>query len=286
MAPTVSIIIPCFQADTTIVEAVNGVLNQTLTDWECILVSDDGRSYLDLLGEQGINDPRIVEHPERSNATGTVAPRNRGFEMVRGEFVADLDADDIWQPERLERLVPLADQYGCAQDLLECFGDNGVLGCSGEPDGSVTELHVADVVSFDFPFHLVVRRDRAGSQWSAHDSWVPDVIRTLLLTAKSPGAWLHEPLLRYRVSSTSMSQSLEGSRKIDAAYDDVLQNLEATYGFELNEQDRSAALRGIERKKALNLRYISEMKTVERPVPFIAWLLAYRHSGFVENRTI
>ena len=281
MAPTVSILIPCYQAKTTITETVEGVLNQTLSDWECILVSDDGTSYLDFLRKQGVSDPRIVEHPERSNATGTVAPRNRGFEMVRGEFVADLDADDIWKPERLERLIPLADQYGCVQDLLECFSEAGIMGFSGESDGSVTDLRVADVVSFDFPFHLVVRRDRAGALWSAHDSWVPDVIRTLLLTARSPGAWLHEPLLRYRVSSTSMSQSIDGSRKIDAAYDDVLQDLETTYGFELSEHDRAIAQRGIERKKTLNLRYIAEMEGEKTPVPFIIWVLANGHSGSV-----
>lgn len=285
MAPTVSILIPCYHAETTITDTIEGVLNQTLTDWECILVCDDGTSYLHFLREKGIDDPRIVEHPERSNATGTVAPRNRGFEMVRGEFVADLDADDIWKPERLERLVPLAEQYGCAQDLLECFTETGITGFSGEPDGSVTDLHVADVVSFDFPFHLVVRRDRAGALWSAHDSWVPDVIRTILLAAKSPVGWLHEPLLKYRVSDTSMSQSLDGSRKIDAAYDRVLQDLETTYGFELNEHDRSAAYRGIERKKALNLRYIAEMEGAQRPVPFITWILANGHSGSVASQT-
>lgn len=285
MAPTVSIIVPCFRAETTIVAAINGVLDQTLTDWECVLVSDDGRSYLDILSEHGIKDPRIVEHPERSNATGTVAPRNRGFEMLRGGYVADLDADDIWKPERLEKLVPLAEQFGSAQDILECFDEDDVLGFSGVPDGSVIELGVSDVVAFDFPFHLVVRRDRAGARWSAHDSWVPDVIRTMLLAGQAPVGWLREPLLRYRVSSTSMSQSLAGSRKIDTAYDDVLVNLETTYGFDLAEQDRAAAQRGIERKKALNLRYINEMESKSDPTPFLSWVLTNGHSGFSDDLT-
>ncbi len=286
MAPIVSIIIPCYRAETSIVETITAVLDQTLPEWECILVSDDGRSYLDLLAGRGIKDPRIVEHPERSNATGTVAPRNRGFEMVCGDFVADLDADDIWKPERLEKLVPLANQYGAVQDVLECFDANRILGHSGEPDGSISDLHLADVMTFDFPFHLVVRRDLAGAVWSAHDSWVPDVIRTMLFAATAPLAWLREPLLRYRVSGTSMSQSLEGSRKIDAAYDDVLANLDATYGFELSDQSRCAAQEGIKRKKTLNLRYIAEMEGAECPIPFIAWVLENGHSGFVEGRAI
>ncbi len=279
MAPTVSIIIPCYRAEPTIRETIDGVLAQTLADWECILVSDDGVSYLDVLASQGVRDPRIVEHAERTRATGTVAPRNRGFSMVRGSYVADLDADDVWRPERLERLVPLAERHGCVQDVLECFDENSVLGFSGTPDDALGELGVQDVVAFDFPFHLVVRRDRAGSLWSPHDSWVPDVIRTMLLAADTPVAWLRAPLLRYRVSATSMSQSLDGSRKIDVAYDDVLTRLNEGDSFGLSPQDRAMARRGIERKKALNQRYMREMEGVAAPQPFIAWVLSGGHSG-------
>ena len=131
MSPKVSVLIPCYNAEATIAETVEGLLAQTVTDWECILVSDDGTSYLDHLVACGIRDDRLIEHPERSHGTGTVAPRNRGMALVRGAYVADLDADDIWKPTRLERLLPLAEQHGCVQDILECFSDDGVIGWSG-----------------------------------------------------------------------------------------------------------------------------------------------------------
>lgn len=284
MAPTVSIIVPCHRAQSTIVETIEGVLAQTLDDWECILVSDDGSSYLDFLADHGISDPRILEHPERSVATGTVAPRNRAFPMARGAFIADLDADDVWKPQRLATLVPLAAQHGCAQDVLECFSGETVLGYSGGPDGSQAHLGVADIVAFDFPFHVVVRRDRAGSNWSAHDSWVPDVIRTMLIAADHPVCWLRAPLLRYRVSAASMSQSLDGSRRIDAAYGDILSRLASGDGYGLGDQDRAAARAGIERKQHLNRRYIEETDGKEDPLPFIAWLLADGHAGVAAER--
>ena len=110
MSPAVSVLIPCYNAQATIVEAIDGLLAQTVEDWECILVSDDGTSYLDLLADHGIRDARLIEHPERTRATGTVAPRNRGMSLVQGACVADLDADDVWKPTRLERLIPLAQQ--------------------------------------------------------------------------------------------------------------------------------------------------------------------------------
>lgn len=279
MAPAVSIIVPCYNCRDTICEAVESVLAQTIADWECILVSDDGTSYLDYLISQGIADPRIIEHPERSHGSGTVAPRNRGFQMARGQFIADLDADDIWKPRRLERLLPLAERHGCVQDVLECFNGLGVIGYSGATDGPDRLLDVAAVVAFDFPFHLVVRRDRAGAEWSAHDSWVPDVIRAMLLAAETPVCWLSEPLLRYRVSAASMSQSLAGSRRIGQAYGDILARLDHGDGFGLGDADRAAAHAGVSRKQSLNRRYMAAVEGEPEPMPFIEWIMANGHSG-------
>ena len=273
MQPAVSIIVPCYKCETTIEETIHGLLEQTETDWECILVSDDGKSYLEFLADKGIRDDRIVEHPERSCGTGTVAPRNRGFDLVRGRFIADLDSDDIWKPDRLSRLVPLADRFGCAQDVLECFDITGPIGCSGPIDGTEAALHPDDVLTFDFPFHLVVRRDVAGDCWSPYDSWVPDVIRAVRLAERAPIQWLRAPLLKYRVSTSSMSQSLDGAARIDAAYEDVLRALDEGDGYRLAGPTEEVMAHGIARKKALNLRYMAEMKANPHPIPFIAWVL-------------
>lgn len=279
MAPAISIIIPCYRAQGTIAETVEAVLGQTVTDWECILVSDDGTSYLEHLNAAGIEDPRVIEHPERSEATGTVAPRNRGLALATGRFIADLDADDVWKPHRLERLLPVAERYGCAQDILECFDDGSILGLSDEnADGTVEALGVAEVTAMHFPFHLVVRRDRLGDLWSAYDSWAPDVIRTMLLASTSPIGFLREALLRYRVHPGSMSQSRAGAQKIDAAYEDILQRLEHGDGFGLAEMDCAAAINGVKQKRSLNLRYLSESENLRQPLPFLSWLLARRQS--------
>ena len=274
MPPTVSIIVPCYKSQGTIGDAINSVIAQSETDWECILVSDDGTSYLDALAEQGIRDERLTEHPVRSERTGTVAPRNRGFEIARGRFIADLDADDLWKPERLARLLPLARKHGSAQDVLECFDETGILGCSAVPDGSLGQLGVADVVAFDFPFHLVVDRSVAGECWSPFDSWAPDVIRTMRIAGGAPVAWLREPLLRYRISSGSMSQSAEGSRQIDRSYAEMLAELREGGAYGLSVEDRDAAIAGIERKRALNLRHIRLAEADGQTPPFLAWILS------------
>jgi glycosyltransferase involved in cell wall biosynthesis len=84
-------------------EAVRSILEQTLEDWELIIVEDpSSRCGRDLLDD--ISDPRIRYH-RNSHRTSLVAQRNRGLSEARGEFMAVLDADDLADPTRLQRQV-------------------------------------------------------------------------------------------------------------------------------------------------------------------------------------
>ncbi len=277
--PAVSVIVPCHKAHGTIADTIESVLAQTFTDWECILVSDDGTSPLDHLKALGISDPRLIEQPERSVASGTVAPRNRGLSIARGGLIADLDADDIWLPGRLQKLVPLAHEHGVAQDVLECFSGDRILGYSGGRDGAVAFLRSADVVAFDFPFHLVVRRELMGDEWFWHDSFVQDAYRAAWLAATSPVAWLREPLMRYRAATGSASQGLAGSRRIEVSYDRVLDSLRSGEGAVFSSDDRTRVIAGFERKKALNQRHIHAVENEGAAPAFIEWILRERISG-------
>ena len=104
-APCVSAIMIFLNGEDFIGEAIESVLEQTLDDWELILV-DDGSTE----GATGIarrfaasHPGRItcIEHPGHENR-GMSASRNAGLRAARGRYVAFLDADDIWLPERLQ----------------------------------------------------------------------------------------------------------------------------------------------------------------------------------------
>jgi glycosyltransferase involved in cell wall biosynthesis len=281
MPPAVSIVIPCYEAEATIAETIEGVLAQTVTDWECILVSDDGRAYVDILRARGIADPRIREHPVRTRRTGTVAPRNRAMSMATGTFVADLDADDVWKPERLEQLLPVAASHDVCFDILECITQDGrVLGFSGYPDGDLHLLAPGDIVAFDFPFHVIARRDLLGGQWFWDDNFVPDVARTAWLACRRPVGWLRAPLLRYRVSAGSMSQSIDGSRRIDGAYGAIIAALESGAMPQIPVLHRVAVIAGLERKRALNREYMGAASSDPSTPPFLEWVLSTGRSGY------
>jgi glycosyltransferase involved in cell wall biosynthesis len=99
--PLVSIIMPCYNGEAFLAEAVGSVLGQTFRDFELIVV-DDGSTD----GSAGIlaryGDPvRVMRQANR----GVSAARNAGIEAARGNFIAFLDADDTWEPDFLEEMV-------------------------------------------------------------------------------------------------------------------------------------------------------------------------------------
>ena len=102
--PRISVIIPAYNAEKTILETIASVQNQTFSNFEIIVINDGSTdSTLQLL--EGLNDDRlyVVSYPDG----GLSVARNRGVKQARGKFIAFLDADDLWTPDKLE--LQLAD---------------------------------------------------------------------------------------------------------------------------------------------------------------------------------
>jgi glycosyltransferase involved in cell wall biosynthesis len=99
MRPKVSVIIPAYNSEAYLSEAIDSVLNQTVVPLDVIVV-DDGSAD---------DTPRILEpYRERIRVIvqenkGPSAARNRGIEAAAGDLIAFLDADDVWLPEKLEK---------------------------------------------------------------------------------------------------------------------------------------------------------------------------------------
>jgi glycosyltransferase involved in cell wall biosynthesis len=98
--PTISVIIPVYNGQKTIQETLASVLNQRFGDFEVIVVNDGSQdATLEIINS--INDYRIkvFSYPN----TGVSASRNRGIDQAKGEFIAFLDADDLWTSDKLEK---------------------------------------------------------------------------------------------------------------------------------------------------------------------------------------
>lgn len=96
--PLVSVILPAYNAEKTIAETIQSVLQQTWTDFELLVINDGSTdATVDIVSQ--IHDVRI-QILTFANA-GVVASRNRGLEKATGEWITFIDADDLWTPDKL-----------------------------------------------------------------------------------------------------------------------------------------------------------------------------------------
>lgn len=103
---SVSIIIPTFNSEKYIAQAIESILHQTYSNFEIILV-DDGSKDSTLNIAQSFNDHRIKIITNKENR-GVSYSRNRGIEAARGKWIGLLDSDDWYAPQRLEKLLSAA----------------------------------------------------------------------------------------------------------------------------------------------------------------------------------
>lgn len=99
----VSIITPVYACEQYIGQTINSVLAQSYPNWEMILVDDcTPDSSAEIIKQYQASDPRIKYVKLQQNSGAAVA-RNTGLEVAQGRYIAYLDADDIWLPNKLER---------------------------------------------------------------------------------------------------------------------------------------------------------------------------------------
>jgi glycosyltransferase involved in cell wall biosynthesis len=111
-APRVSVILPAYNAAASLPAALRSVLGQSLQEIE-VIVADDGScdGTAAVAAALALADPRVRVLPGGRNQ-GAAAARNRAMAAARGDWLALLDADDGFAPDRLARLVALGEARG------------------------------------------------------------------------------------------------------------------------------------------------------------------------------
>jgi glycosyltransferase involved in cell wall biosynthesis len=105
----VSIIVPCYKQAHYLSEALQSVLEQTYTNWECIIVNDGSPDNTELLAKQLIEKDARFKYLYKENG-GLSSARNAGVKNAKGEFILPLDADDILHPDYLKKVLPILNE--------------------------------------------------------------------------------------------------------------------------------------------------------------------------------
>ena len=125
--PKVSVVMPLYNAEAYIEQAICSVKAQSMEDWELIVI-DDGSSdaSLEIAQAFAAEDSRIQVLRNKQNM-GVSRTRNRGIALSRGEYIALLDSDDVWYPEKLRcQLARMAEEKA---DF--CYSSYAIIGADG-----------------------------------------------------------------------------------------------------------------------------------------------------------
>ncbi len=204
----VSVIMAAYNAEKTIEQSINSVLNQTYPDVELLVVDDYSQDRTVKLVENIMardNRVRLIYNKENSGVSYT---RKHGLEEAKGAWIAILDSDDIWAPEKLEKQIILQKKMNA--DLL--FTGSAFMDSDGQPidwylhaPSEVTYRHLLkqNVLSNS---SSLVRKELYEKHYAVGDGMHEDFAVWLGILKEGKRAYgVDEPLLTYRIAKSSKS---------------------------------------------------------------------------------
>ncbi|HWI18400.1 MAG TPA: glycosyltransferase [Vicinamibacterales bacterium] len=206
--PNVSVIIPAYNAEAFIADTIRSVLAQTYQDFEIIVVDDGSKD-----GTVAALEPFNGSVRVHTQANGGVAKaRNTGASLATGAFIAFLDADDLWLPQKLERQLQHASAPMTFTDRLN-IGDRGDL---PELQSLVTPMHGGDVFvrllregNFITNTSVMMRRalfDKMGGFYTGLNG-TEDWDLWIRIAERHEVGFVPEPLVKYRFHGGGISRN-------------------------------------------------------------------------------
>jgi glycosyltransferase involved in cell wall biosynthesis len=205
--PLVSVVIPAYNAERTLRATIESALHQSLQDVEVVVVDDGSTDGTASIAQAFGGRVRCI-----SVANGGVSEaRNTGIAVAEGRYVAFLDADDIWEPDKLQRQVPLLEanpdagaSYTGIRRVDDLMGTIGETPATTYPDLCEALLLYSGVVNIS---SSVVRRSVTPS-FDPRFSQCADWDYFLRLSRMTRFIAVPDLLVRYRSSSGRMSSDI------------------------------------------------------------------------------
>jgi glycosyltransferase involved in cell wall biosynthesis len=208
----ISVIIPVYNGEKTIRETIESVLNQTFSDFELIVINDGSQDLtLDIIANIEDTRLKIFSYPN----AGQAVSRNRGFSHASGEFIAFLDADDLWIPDKLESQLKALQEHpnaAVAYSWTNFIDEMGHYLCNSS-NRTVNGDAYAELLLYNFldsGSNPLIRRQALAQVGGFDKELVPaeDWDMYLRLAARYHFVAVPLPQILYRVSTNSQSTNV------------------------------------------------------------------------------
>jgi len=207
----VSVVIPAYNAASTVAEAVDSALAQTISDVEVIVVDDGSTDSTAKRAERGDERVSIIRTPNQ----GVSAARNQGVAQAQGRLVAFLDADDLWERSKLERQIdaiesdPTTTMAVTGSRVVDPHGATVEIRTPWESDDPCRDLLLNSMVMGHVSSALIRREEleRIGgfdTRFSQCADW--DFFMRVAIGGKLSA--VPEPLVIRRIHGTNMSSDI------------------------------------------------------------------------------
>lgn len=211
----VSVIIPAYNCARYIRQALDSALAQDVPA-EILVIDDGSKDNLDEIMREYRRYPQIRYIKNKKNL-GVAETRNRGVAMAAGEYVAFLDADDIWEKGKLKKQLALIQEKGTvlcstARELMNMDGTLTGYIIPVKKEYTYVDILMGNQVNCS---SVLMKTEVAREFPMHHDDSHEDYLMWLEILKKyGKGCAVNEPLLKYRISNTGKSGSKLNSAKM------------------------------------------------------------------------
>ena len=209
MKPLTSIITPLYNSEVFIAETINSVIGQTYNNWELLLIDDGSKDKTIKIVESYIKQYPNISLIKNKTNLGAAISRNKGIKVAKGEYIAFLDADDLWKPTKLEKQISFMIDENC--DV--CFSSYEQINEAGEPLNKLVKalpvLNYKTLLKTNYIGNLtgIYSAKKLGKITSPNLRKRQDWLLWLsaIKTSGKPAKSIQESLAYYRVRDNSMS---------------------------------------------------------------------------------
>lgn len=237
--PIVSVIVPCYNLGKFLPEALNSLIEQTFSDWECVIVDDGSTDNTKSIALEYVRkDSRFIYYYKENE--GVCIAKNFAISKSKGKYILPLDSDDLIEPEYIEEAVSILDNNSDIR-LVYCdgifFGEKS--GLIDNADYSFELLLYSNLIHNSALFYKKDFDDTGGYSLEMKDGLEDWEFWINLLKGEKKTFKIPKPYLRYRIRSVSRSKGLSKDLKM-RVYFRHLDLYERYWGtpFELYEYKR------------------------------------------------